>query len=204
MLDRWLTSLSRRAIAVVAIVTGTFLIVLFNPPHSACDIQKEIFKEEIGKYFFLDSKEKKILTRSRFVTYIDRCRYQNSAGGCYDFLTTLRLLQKQLQGQSQECVQKIGRIKEIEQSLWNGLNLMARIAWGERAPASYMDRNGWLSVADISLFCRVKRQALRIFGQDDWEKYQEGLFRDLPGIAELPRKEAWSRMLISIKCDEFI
>ena len=204
MLDQWLASLSKNTLATLSILGGIAFIVLLNPPHSVCDSQKEIFKKTTESTFFIDPKKKKLITKNRFTNFLNECRYDGKPGGCYEFFESLRFLTREMAIVPDQCVQAVSSFPEVKDALWKGTELMVRLAWGETPPESFVERAGWLSEAEIALFCRLKKQTTRAFGESAWTTFREGQFKKLPGVTDLSRNEAWSRMIFSFQCSKYI
>ena len=59
-MDRWLASLSRGALATLVIGGGILFIILSDPPVGVCDTQKNVFKENMTPFLFLDKKNRGI------------------------------------------------------------------------------------------------------------------------------------------------
>jgi hypothetical protein len=202
MLDSWLRSLSKNALAYGSIAIALILILILNPPHTICDTQIGIFKEEqVGMLF--PKKEKGGQFKPKFGKLLDRCKASNSAGGCYELFEGLRELQKDLQKIPKECTGEVSGIKEIKQALNEGLKLMTQIAWGSKPPTNARDKNAWFSRSDLALFCSLKRSAISYLGDEYWNGFQESMFRDLPDATKLSRKEIWEKMILSSRCESF-
>ena len=200
MLDNFLASLPKNVLATVAILIGIGLILLLKPPHSKCDTQKELFRENVQKYFFIEYKKRELIKKNRFTSTLNECRFDGKPGSCFDFFDLLRKLNRELVTVSDQCMSEIVGAVEIKSALWDGAEVMTRLAWGEKPPDSYAERQGWLSEADIALFCGVKRQLIRAFGSERWRKFRESQFKKLPGADQLSRNEVWARILFSVKC----
>lgn len=203
MLDRWLASLSRNTLAILAILVGIFLVVLLNPPHSVCDSQETIFRENVGRTFFIDPKQAKLVKKSRFELSLEACRFDGKPGSCYEFFESLTRLSREMSIVTSECVGKVAAIPQIRKALWDGVETLVQLAWGEKGPENFMDKKGWLSEADVALFCSLHRQILRAEWEPQWSAFREKQFSILPGAGQLSRNDAWSRMLFSVKCETY-
>ena len=180
-----------------------FLIILINPPHSVCDSQKEIFNKNVENYLLIDPAKKKVIKKNRFTVYLDHCRYDGKMGSCFDFFQTLKSLTRELKTVSSQCVGPLGGQPEVRKAIWDGAALMVRLAWGEEPPSTFVERVGWLSEAEVALFCQIKTQATRAFGEKQWTDFREKHFKTLPKADSLSRNEAWSRMLFSVNCTKY-
>ena len=204
MFDRWLASLSKNTLAVSGILIGITLVVLFSPPHSVCDTQEELFREGIQKYFFIDKKQQAIIKKSRYDLALEACRFDGRPGSCYDLFDSLNRLTRELSIVTNECVGKLASIPQIQKALWEGTETMVKLAWGEKSPESFQERKGWLSEADISLFCKMQNQIIRADWQSRWNAFREKQFKVLPGADQFARNDAWGRMLFSIRCESYM
>jgi hypothetical protein len=83
------------------------------------------------------------------------------------------------------------------------MKLMVQMAWGERPPVSYTQKNGWFDASDLHLFCDLKRVAIRFYGAEQFSQWQEGLLQSMPNAEKLTREQVWPRSLLSTPCDSF-
>lgn len=188
---------------MLAIVSGILLIVFMNPPYTVCDSQMASFKEAQKGFIYLDSKDK-IKKTTDFQLLNRQCKTTNSPGGCYELFRRLKNMLKDLEGVSEECTDQIGGDSQLRKIFWETFDLMVRLAWGQKPPASYNEKLGWFEPPDLLLYCRMKRSAERIYGKSRWEQFREKMFKELPGITTLDRSRAWEVMLLSINCNSYL
>jgi hypothetical protein len=155
-MDAWLARFSKATIATVAIVGGIIFIVLSDPPHTVCDSQKELVKSSQQRFLFLDPK-KKLIKTTQYEVLRDHCKGTNSPGGCYELFQEIKNLLQDLRSVPAECKQSVSTQAEFRKALWETAELLARLAWGEKPPTSYHAKFGWLDVADVTLFCQIRR-----------------------------------------------
>lgn len=201
-LDRWLSTLPRNILAFSAIVGGIIFIILADPPHTVCDSQIELLKTQQSGFVFKEApapgaKKKGSTIRASFTTLYDYCQQNAGPGGCYELFAATRSLVEDLQVVPNECASDLASVSEVKKILWAMSEFMARAAWGEKPPSAYLEKFGWLDTADVALFCTIKRQIEKTYGESSWVSFTEKLFRELPGAKDLPRKEAWEKLILS-------
>ena len=113
-------------------------------------------------------------------------------------------------------------IKEVSSAMNDGIELMARLAWGTKPPEPGPDRLGWLQEAEMSTFCRLRRVYVRAHGEDAWNEMRSKIFKKLPGeevpysaeaaVATVEPKKAtaimteldiFNRSIFSVRCDNY-
>ena len=159
-MDHLLSKLSKPALVAISLIGGILFIVASDPPHNLCTTQLETFKEEVGKYLFIDRvKQKKAqgTLRSRFQKDIEYCRNSNSTGGCYEFFFNFKDMLRNFNTVSNECKKPVGHLKELKEALWETVELMVRIAWGGKPPRGIYDKYSWMDTSDMHLFCSIKQ-----------------------------------------------
>jgi len=201
-MDRFLALFPKNLLAFTAIAVGIVFIILNQPPHSLCDSQLEVLNEAQGKFLYKDPKSKAILT-TEYERLRDHCKATNDPGGCYELFHELKILLHDLGMSTSECVPVIGRIKEVNRAMWESVEIIVRLAWGEVPPASYASKLGWLDAADISLYCQLKAGLIGVQGETVWESFREKMIRELPGAKDLPRNQIWDLSIFSENCARY-
>lgn len=202
MLDKFLAQLPKNMLALLAIGGGIFLILVLNPPYTICDSQMSSFREAQLGFVHLDPKDK-VKKTSDFDLQVERCKATNSPGGCYELFLKLKTMLKDLNSIPKNCSSVAAADSKIRRVVWDSLDLIVRLAWGQKPPETYYEKFGWLEPPDILLYCQLKRAAERVFGRSQWESFRERMFRELPGANQLNRSKAWEMMLISTNCDSY-
>jgi hypothetical protein len=207
---------------LLVIVIGVGLFFVLEEPHSVCQSQLEVIKQnQKGKLFSF--KDKKGNHAPSYQQQHEICRVGNSAGACFEYFQILRRLYHELEYATNQCIVEYMEVKEIKKALHEGLMLMVEIAWGETPPQETTEKVGWFESPDLLLFCQLKALYLRANGQDAWNAWAESMFGKLPGEAPiydkglcvncetrkmasqtLTREEAWVRSLFSISCEKFL
>ncbi len=198
-MDQFLNSLPRWALVGGSLAIGLFLILLFNPPHTACDSQFEIFQKSETPFLYKDAAKKFDLDTGYEKTK-KMCAENRLPGSCFQFFEGIRLLVKDLKTISLECRPKISARSEVSNALWDGLGFIFELAWGTTPPKSYYDKAGWLDSTHMTIFCDLQKFVQDSFSQDDWVQFREKTLTSLPGANTIGRAEAWNRSLFTLKC----
>lgn len=220
-MEKFINSLPKPVLAILAILVGIIVIMILNPPHSVCDTQAETFKElQMGNIFPIMEKKNKLpptLTRAK-----EACQLGNSAGSCYEYFMVLKKVADDISKSSSECFSQLYGMKEVRSAMNDGIELMVRLAWGIHPPEPGLERFGWLQEADIAVFCRIKNVYLRANGEEAWSRLRQSVAAKLPG-EEVPfstepgliaaparvakdmmtEQDIWNRSLFSVRCDGY-
>lgn len=220
-MDNFLNSLPKPVLAILVLVVAIIAFMIMSPPHSVCDTQAEAFKElQKGNIFPTEFKKNKI--PPTIVRAKEACQLGNSAGSCYEYFSTLRQVAEGVGKASTECTAQLYSINEVRSALNDGIELMARLAWGAKPPEPGLERFGWLQDAEIAIFCRLKNVYTRANGDEAWVSFRKKIYEKLPGeelppstdpaqVAVEPRKaplmmseqDIWNRSLFSVRCDVY-
>jgi hypothetical protein len=200
--DKLFAIFPKNVLAFLLIAGGILFIVLSQPPHSVCDSQMEVVNRNQLHFLFKDPKSKAIKT-TKYETLRDHCKLTNNPGGCYELFQELKTMVYDLRTLSSECSAAISGTSEYKRALWDSAEMMVRLAWGEKPPSSYSSKLGWLEVADVSLFCRMRELLVAFYGDSAWESFRERLMKDLPGARELNRNQVWELSLFSENCARY-
>ena len=200
MLDRLLATLPNWVIAVVAITIGFIFMRINDPPRTVCDLQMENFRDSQKKFLYAgDLKGQLPEVKQGY----DACKGDNSPGGCFQYFEQLKKLTVDLGNIPEQCSEKAAEEPQIQAWVLKSMSLMVQMAWGERAPASYLQRNGWFDGSEIALFCDLKKSAVRIFGSDAYAQWRETALTSVPDFSKIGREQAWQKSLVSTPCDYY-
>jgi hypothetical protein len=204
-MDNFLSMLPKSLLAFVAITAGMVFIVIAYPPASVCDSQMEIIKEAQNNFLFKDEKwpKSKVIKSTKFEYLRDLCKSTNNPGGCLELFQETKILLHDLSTLTRECGPVAGGLKEIKRALWETMDLLLRLAWGENPPEAYHSKFGWLDTADISLYCKLKGAIQNLYGEPQWTAFREKMMKDLPGAKALPRNQVWDMSLFSENCNRY-
>ena len=221
-MENFISSLPKPLLAFFAIVIGIALVLLMNPLHTVCDSQEEIVRDlQIGVLFPKEIKKSKI--PPSLVRVKEACQVGNSPGSCSEYFSLLKKISKDVLSSSTECVAQLYGIKEISAALNDGIELMVRLAWGNKPPEMGPDKLGWLHEAEVATFCQLKNIYLQVYGDEAWNEFRLKIFNKLPGEELLstsesaveenkdPRKalslmseqEVFGRSLFSVSCETY-
>ncbi|QDK46501.1 MULTISPECIES: hypothetical protein [unclassified Bdellovibrio] len=221
-MEKFLNSLPKPVLVLGALIIGIAVVIGFQPPHTVCDTEEEALHDVLkGKLFA--TQVKKITTPPSILREKEACQLGNSAGSCYEYFSTLKAIADAVSKSSSKCAKQLYDVKEVTVALNNGIELMARLAWGVKPPEpGSMERFGWLTDAEIATFCRLKSTFIRANGEEAWTELRNAVSAKLPGeevpqtpegtIATVtPRKasavltevDIWNRSLFSVRCEVF-
>lgn len=202
-LDQILSTLSRGTLATLAIGAGILFIIFSDPPQSLCQSQVNFLKEQQKGFLFAAGPKERSSHGGNFQQMAAYCLKGDGPGACYEVFAKMRVVVRDLKSVPEECSSQIGDMPEVKQALWGTVRYMTNAAWGKVPPASYVDKLAWLDQADVALFCGLRAQITRFYGESSWDQYRESLFTELPGAKSLQRKDAWQKMLLSEDCRRY-
>ena len=198
-MDRILLMFPKWLIATVAIGGGMLLIFLSDPPVSVCDQQVLLFKESQKRFLYKEKGQETL----EFDRLRDRCIGSNSPGGCLPWFDRLKRMVDALEQGSSDCEEAVAQTAPVPKVLFESLEWMVILAWGEKPPVNFYEKSGWLDAPDLALFCRMKMFAQRVFPPGRWSAFQEKMFSELPGAKQMTRQEVWDLMLLSLNCQGY-
>jgi len=201
-MNQLLASLPKTVVALGAIALGFLLIVLFDPPRTVCDSQMELFREA-QKTFLYPSSQRNIQKPPLIKELHAICQHDNSPGGCFELFQSLKKLSVDLDNIPRQCSEKAAGEAEIQQWLPKSLKLMVQIAWGEKSPLTYAQRHAWFDASDVALYCDLRKNAIRIFGESWFAQWRESIMKELPQADRMPREQLWQKSIFSTACDAF-
>ena len=97
----------------------------------------------------------------------------------------------------------MGSTPEYSRALWESSELLILMAWGEKPPAAYNSKMGWLEISDISLFCKMHERIGALYGEKTWDLFRERIMRELPGAKDLARNQVWDLSIFSENCARY-
>ncbi len=201
-MDQLLRNFPTRVIAIGAIVIGLLFIVLNDPPRTVCDSQLQVFAES-QKRFLYPSEKNGVVLRPEFDRHLEMCKREPTPGGCSAFFEKIKKMTEDIENIPRNCGASAAAASEIKRGLWTSIDLMVRLAWGEKPPLTYTQRNGWFDMADVALFCRLKRQATEIFGTERWNEFRNAMLGELPGATPIGFEQSWQRSILSTTCENY-
>lgn len=175
---------------------------------------------QAGNLFATTVKKNKI--PPAIVRAKEACQLGNSAGSCYEYFLALKKVADDVAKASSECTAQLFNVSEVKSALNDGIEMMARLAWGVKPPEPGLERFGWMQESEIAIFCRLKSIYIRANGEESWAALRRKIFAKLPGeelplssdptqamaepkkaTAVMPEQEIWNRSLFSVRCEAF-
>jgi hypothetical protein len=195
----WLNSLPKPVLIAGALIIIMILVKIMRPGHTKCDAQKLLFRERMIGVLFPDSKKEYVTLRLK--KDHDLCSSTRDAGGCLDYLSTLKLVADEVQALGRVCGRVAADPPEADAAIKQATQLLAEVAWGDKAPEAYLDRVGWMDESQVLLFCRLKKFQVEMHGQDAWEIFKATTLKTLPGAKETESpEESFKLSLFSVPC----
>ncbi|MNK06269.1 hypothetical protein D3C87_241620 [compost metagenome] len=221
-MDDFLNSLPKPVLVLGAIIIGIIVFMLIDPPHTVCDTQQEAMKEHLKGSIFSSEAQKgrapPVVARAK-----EACQLGNSGGSCYEYFSILKQAADAVGKASGECTAQLYNVPEVSSALNDGIELMARMAWGTQPPERGFARFGWMQESELATFCRLKGIYIRAKGEQAWTALRGVIFGKLPGEAPVvgadptasvvepkmaplifSEQEIWERSLFSIRCESFL
>lgn len=201
-MDQFFKSLPKSVLAFLIISAGIAFFIIIDPPHTLCDSQLEVFKKNQQGFLYTNPKNKSEET-PRQEKMLNQCKISNSPGGCYEYFLGLKGLLKDVRTVPDECLSELGDLGSFKKTVWEGISLLADLAWGEKPPETYFEKFGWLNTADVSLFCHLKNTAVTIYGREEWKSFREKKMLSHKGAENMDRKTIWEKTMFSVNCSEY-
>lgn len=198
---QWFRSLSLNTLAFLAIAAGLAGMMIYDPPKSTCDAEKDNFRS--GMVGFFSAGQKSYVKDAPYFRMKENCIRGNGPGACLEFFSGLRKMLRQLSSVSEQCLKDVGEMREVKGGVKSGLDLMVRMAWGSTPPSHPNLKVGWFDPSDLNLFCNLKASATNMYGAQAWTGFQDSYFKVLPGASLLPRSEVWDKSLLSLQCTQY-
>ncbi len=197
MLDYWLTKLPKTLIGLIGVIGGLIVFMMMDPPANVCHVQAELFSDS-QKDFLTPKKQGNITIPSGYETYNNECRKTNSSGGCLPLFEGLLGLHRELSVVPDGCGGNL--ISMTPQVLSDSIELLTRLAWGDHPPTRQAMKYGWLDRQELALYCGLKGEFTRLYGNSRWESLREKLLASMPAAENLTRDQVWERSLLSHTC----
>ncbi len=178
---------------------GLAFLLISNPLHTACRSQMTELTHQHTPFFILD-KSLKFQEKTEHQQALEACRKTNTPGGCLRLFNGIRELTGSLESLPSDCITSLCTRKEFNQPLWDAVDILVRIGWGDVPPQDIYEQTRWLDRSHFLLFCRMKKILNTCHGEDRWNQEQEKILYSLPGSEDMTRKDIWRKALFAISC----
>ena len=221
-MEKFFNSLPKPVLVLLVLVAAIIFFMVANPPHTVCDTQVEALQETLAGVVF-PKKEKKNVLPPNLSRPKEVCQLGNSPGSCYEYFSLLRKIAGEVGKSSAECTATLYEVPEVQGALNNGIELMARLAWGNQPPEPGFARFGWLQEGDLAIFCRLRGIYIRAFGEEAWSEKRKAVFAKLPGeappagsdpnsiiieqkkaTAVMTEQDIWNLSIFSVRCENYL
>lgn len=183
-----LSQIPKEVLAIVILVGGLLFFMILDPPKTQCDVQIELFKKSQADFVF-SQDTKNGSRKADFEMYLSRCQEANGPGGCYELFQHLKQFNHDLNAVPEQCQSSVGSISEVSKIFNKSLSLFIQLAWGMQPPLSANLKQGWLDQSEIYLFCLVKGDLIRLYGDETWKQITERALKNLPESKNITDKQ---------------
>lgn len=201
-MEKFFAGVSKNIVVLLTVGIGVFFILTIEPPFNVCTSYVENFKNAQQEFLFSKSLGKAKIP-PLFVREKSTCEESSSPGGCHQLFNGLKNLVRDLGLVPEKCNSTFAEMNELRGVVFGSLKLIIRLAWGASPPKGYYDKRKWLSREEMWIFCQLKSNAKKIFGESSWVQLRENLLVGLPGASELSREQAWNLILLSENCGNY-
>lgn len=194
-----MNSLPQWILVLIGLGGGLFLIFLFNPPHSKCDSQFELFKKHQTPFLFLDP-QKPNMTKTQLEKSMEECRKSNNSGGCYPFFEGVQKMVNDLKIITGDCGDDVKSRSEVQSAVWKSMTFIFELAWGTKPPKSQYENISWFDHLNIAIYCDLRTYIMNNYNKEKWEDFRENILTSLPGSTDLGRDKTWKLSLFTVSC----
>lgn len=225
-MENFFNSLPKPLLVLIVLAGAVVFFILASPMHTVCDTQLEVLKEAQKGNIFptvvkVQGTNQKI--PAGIIKAKEACQIGNSAGSCYLYFSSLRSVAVDIGKASSECAPMMFATEEVKLALTDGVEVMARIAWGTQPPEEGFARFNWLQESEVAVFCRLKNIYVRAVGAEGWEGLRRKIYKKLPGEPPAPQadpgqaavepksaavmmgeQDIWNRSIFSVRCESYL
>ena len=119
----------------LVLFAALMVIIYFNPPHTACQSQVEIYQEGIKPLW------------KPLIGAIGLCREHTDLGGCTAFIEVLHKLENKYDEVGHQCQPALKGDASTRTWITSSMEIFVKSAWGSVPPTNSAARNGWLDIA---------------------------------------------------------
>lgn len=229
-LDEIIKVIPRPVLVIGILVISLALFVYNSPLKDECEIQGSIFTKNMQGILYVEKiNKKKQFPQINY--WRERCKEGNSIGSCDAYFEGLRVLTKELREVNDKC-QKTYTENDANliKHVYQALQIMALVAWGEKPPGGPSERIGWMTTANIKTFCYLKKTFILLAGEEQYLALREKVYLEYPDnwpeklevekrtgenrprayktpqnpVGTLTKDKIYERSLFSIKCDLYL
>ncbi len=176
-----LAKMPKPILVIGVLVIALAVIIYSNPLKDECEVRTNIFLKEM-RGIINSVRVKKNKTQFAQIIFLkDRCKDANSIGGCEDYFNALRKLTQALAVFPQHCQEEFAKENEaIVKHIYDGIQILALVAWGEKPPGGATERLGWLNEEHVKTFCRLKKTYLNLTSDEDSDVLRDRVYLQYP------------------------
>lgn len=180
-------------LALVAIAGAIGFMFYYDPPHSLCNTQKRSFYV----------RQKKFLASSYYDEFYEKCLMSNSRGGCEPYFSGFERVLDDFKVIDSQCHEVVAKTRRLRTALTSFLVQTVRLAWGAEGPDSIHKRGRWFGPSHFRMFCRVKSQYQRSYGDVAYKALVSRSLEALPNKRRLTRVQKKDRSLFGTPCSRY-
>lgn len=200
----WFSSLPPLLLGSIVVVAGILFMVFADPPKTVCDSQFDSYRAQLNHYIFPKEMSSNLKLPPLIETHYRACLNSNSPGGCLEYIQGLKNWWRYLKTISSSCGEEFDKIKPTKDWMVKTLTLFVEIAWGDEPPETFRKKTAWLEKSDLVVYCGIKREFVRFFGNQEWTNLREKIMQKLPGAVKMERVDMWEKTILSIACDQIL
>ncbi len=194
-----LYSIPKFLLVAILLVSGVFLVVLYKPPQSICDLQLKVYKDDNQAFLFKKGSGKKSL--SQFKISIEDCKNNNTPGGCYSLFSNIYKLIKSFRSVDSKCHTRLTQLREVQEAMFETYKLFVAISWGEGPQDELSNPLAWLSLNDVSTFCQIQNKINYYYGKETLSLLDNQVFKGLESAKNINVLRKFS--ILSENCSKY-
>ncbi len=180
-LDQFIARVPKAVLVIVVLTMALIFIVVMNPLKDECDVKTDIFLKEMRGIITSVRVKKNKTQFAKLNFWKDRCRDGNTVGACEEYFTGLNKLTTALSVFPDKCQLKfIEENEAFPKYIYDAIQVMALVAWGERPPSGPSERLGWLTEAHLKTFCRLKKTFATLTSEEDLQSLRSKIYSQYP------------------------
>lgn len=166
------------------LVISIALMVYNNPLKKGCDVEIENFSRDMRGVVIDTRDKKKNLVVATLKPALQFCRNGNSPGSCEDYFRSLNKFTDSIMLTKSECLVDLAHDEKYEKAvipvMQEALRVLSLLAWGSKPPNNVTERTGWLTIREVSIFCRLSTKLEELVGAEELDKVRNSVFAEYP------------------------